>query len=232
MHRDTRPDDHAKAVNKATSLIVASACALFGACAERGAAVATDSRCGNESCRRHQGNLAGCAARGHVDVSHLTALVEVTGSLSFRQCLDLERLDGLEHLEEVGSLSLLQVPRLRRIDQTRKLTTVRGSLIISNLPSLENIEGFNSVTSVRENLVLEALPKLRRIDGLGGLRQVGHLQIMRNDALEDLTGLIALKVVRGELRISDNPKLSAAAIQWLIDRIEVKGAVRVEHNGR
>lgn len=208
-----------------TALRFVSACALFGACAERAAATTAAHP------DVHEGDLNACQARGHVDLSHLPPLVAVTGSLNLRQCLELERMDGLEQLERVGSLGLLQVPRLRRVDGAAKLKTVDESLVVSNMKSLESLEGFGALTSVGENLVLEALPALERVDGLGAVTRVGHLQVMRNPLLEDLSGLAALRVVQGELRITDNPQLPKSAIEAFLARVEVKGEVRVEQNG-
>jgi hypothetical protein len=38
-------------------------------------------------------------------------------------------------------------------------------------------------------------------------------------------------VVKGELRITDNPRLPKAAIEALLARVEAKGKIRVENNG-
>lgn len=207
------------------AVTVASACALFGACAEAPAGATAAPRPGV-----HEGDLGGCRARGDVDLVHLASLVEVTGSLTLRQCLELERTAGLEQLRQVGALGLIQLPRLRRVDAP-SLTTVREALIVSRAASLESLAGLASVTTVGENLVLEDLPHLRGLDGLGAVTEVGHLQIMRNERLEDLSGLASLRVVRGELRITDNPQLPASAIEALLARIETKGVVRIENNG-
>lgn len=81
-------------------------------------------------------------------------------------------------------------------------------------------------------LWVEGNPVMERIE-MPTLQNVeARLEIKDNPLLTDLSGLMGLRSVR-ELEIRDNPRLSAAAIQELLDSIGSAniGRLTVEGNG-
>lgn len=124
------------------------------------------------------------------DLSALSSLRRVEGSLSVEGSASVTSLDGLGALEEVaGNLYLAFCDGLERV----------------SLPALREVKG---AFIVEGNAALAALE-------LPGLEQVGgYLHLHENLALADVS-LAALVEVGGELSILDNPLLVAVDMRAL-----------------
>lgn len=155
--------------------------------------------------------------------SNLKSLMAFTSLKAVRKSFfiigfkELENLDILSNLEEVGDLVIEDNPKLLNIDGLNNIETIDGHLIfinnqllndITGLSNLKNIngdlkfsnqnqitslEGLNSLTSIQEYLIIEFNPNLNNLDSLESLANVGELvQLIGNQQLNDFCGLTTL----------------------------------------
>jgi hypothetical protein len=94
------------------------------------------------SCRSVTGDLT-IEGTDLSDLSALSELRSVTGALTIRENTALRSLDGLEHLERAGSLSL----RANGLYGTRGVERLRqvGTLVIENNRFLISLRGFRNL---------------------------------------------------------------------------------------
>jgi len=150
---------------------------------EVNAFVATFSDC---STKTLQGNLT--INRNVTDISGLSFLETITGSLHFDNCDQLASLAGLENLSTIG-----------------------GFLLINDLNLLTNLEGLNGqlLQEVGNYITIRNCRELIDISALDGLYQIGgNLIISNNIKLPSLKGLDSLALVEGSFIIENNAILS------------------------
>jgi receptor L domain-containing protein len=163
------------------------------------------------------------------DLSALSSLRAVGGSLTLRDNRFLTDLDGLSSLAQVGgAVSIDANARLRDIGGLRGLKhmeslSIRGNPVLEDLEGLSRLEsaGFVELWANPAVASLRGLERLARVDGvlqisgaglthLGGLdslASVGSLSIAGNARLTNLDGLPTLARV-GTLYLNGNDALS------------------------
>jgi len=174
------------------------------------------------------------------DLSALSALRTVSGTLEIADNSELDDLSGLEQLQQVGSLSIHDNAELDDLSGLEQLHQARA-LVISDNAELTSLRGLSGLTRV-EQLVLDH-NGLYQTAGMSSLTEVGQLVIVNNPRLNSLQGLHALMHARsveirknprlcargmlpalshvdGELTVSDNRGLSQPDVHQLLGRIE------------
>lgn len=166
------------------------------------------------------------------DLTGLSGLVAVGGTLSLEDNTALTSLHGFENLRKVYQLTLmrntaveslsalsrlkllstLQVyihPKLSNLNGLQGVTTLSWAEVVNNA-GLTSLEGLGNVASVYSYLDVRANPLLVDLHGLEGVASVGNLvQVMDNPKLTSLSGLGNLTQVGSTLRVWRNPKLES-----------------------
>jgi hypothetical protein len=140
---------------------------------------------------------------GAVDLSVLSCLCSVGGELSIFDS-DLVTLDGLDRLETVGSLSIVDNRQLSDIQALGSLTDIPGEAVVSGSPDLLNLLGLHGVTATG-GLTLDGLgiASLRGLDSL--VTVAGDLTLRDLPALTDMSGASSLDFVDGTFLVEDTP---------------------------
>ncbi|MFO0636648.1 MAG: hypothetical protein U0168_27770 [Nannocystaceae bacterium] len=158
--------------------------------------------------------LAGCEVyRGDLtllaDVSSLeplTSLRVIEGQVFLGGTNSpLAGLAGLEELESVGKLSM-NSHNLSSLEPLQSLQTVRGDFVFLSMFNLSDFRGLESLREIEGNFELTANPSLSSLDGLDGLQRVAG----NFEATSYMT------------------PLPRAAVQELVDRIEIGGDVNID----
>ena len=160
--------------------------------------------------------LSGCAVyRGSVylagvdttaDLWPLSALQEVGGRLGIDDRSELETLEGLECLEQVGDLHILGPPSLRDVSSLRN-ARLSGELLVSGTTELASLDGLQTFSAARAVGILENM-QLADLEGLSGLERVEvEVLLYRNPLLTDVEGLRNLVDFEGALAIERSGKL-------------------------
>jgi hypothetical protein len=152
-----------------------------------------------EGCEIYRGTVI---SRHTVDLTLLSSLRVIRGKLTAGGYNSgRETLDGLERLEIVGDFDFLG-------DGLRDLSAV------------------GNLREVQQSVRLDSLNHLTDLRGLENLRVVGgRMSISYNHALTSIAALSSLERVGGDLVIQGNPELPLAAIEELLERLEVGGEV-------
>lgn len=121
---------------------------------------------------------------------------------------DIVDLSPLTNIEEVtGSLVIRDNPMLTVIDGFGSLQIVRGDLAVISNDSLVELSGFQLLTLVEEVLEIFSNASLTKLNGFLELRSVGFLLIRFNASLTQINAFSSLITVRDVLYISFNPQL-------------------------
>jgi len=154
------------------------------------------------ACNLVQGDLTVSAA-DLSDLTALSALRRVTGTLRISESPALDDLGGLENLSSVGAL---EVHHDTDLDDLSGLESLRqaGRVEVTDNPELTTLNGLQGLTStgrlvLRNNALFTA-------NGLAGLREVGDLVVTHNHQLNSLNGLRSLGHARS-VEIAQNPVL-------------------------
>ena len=168
------------------------------------------------------------------DAPPFPALTRVAGSLVVDGNERLERVrDAFPSLETVrdGAFAFANMSSLRAIERSfgRLSSVAGGSLSVSGCASLETIDAsFDRVVVAEGDFVLSETPALRTVRG-GSFTRIGAVAgsvTVRNTALESLSFLLSLGVVRGDLDVGDGcPNLRS--LDGLQNLRSVAGSVRV-----
>jgi hypothetical protein len=139
------------------------------------------------------------------DLSALSELESVTGTLGLSLSGSLE---GLENLDQVGNLSLVQldVPSLRPLADLRTIGDTgrrggRGDLTIQGLQRQRDLDGLGGIESVRRIMIAEA-GSLESLDGLAVPAEVNSISVSGSPAIVDISALTPLQVVDGDLSLA------------------------------
>ncbi|MCF8369972.1 MAG: T9SS type A sorting domain-containing protein [Bacteroidales bacterium] len=147
------------------------------------------------------------------DISALSNLSSIEGSLFIEYNDSLVTLTGLEGLNTVGGDVIIgRNNSLFSLDGLDNLTTIMGGLYIGTEgifslpnPSLVNIAGLNGLSSIGGGLFITNNDSLISLTGLEGLTNItGDLVIGDNYSLISLTGLNNLSDIGGYLSIGGN----------------------------
>ena len=141
------------------------------------------------------------------DLSKLSNLVLINGSLTIINSPNLTSLKGLEGLESIGGF-LIGAPKLISLDGLSGLTSINGSVNINNCDTLTSLDGLTSITSITSTF----------------------LNIANNDNLISLEGL-KNNISLNNLYITDNPQLSMCSeICPLLASGRVEGTILISGN--
>jgi Receptor L domain len=154
------------------------------------------------ACNVVQGDLTVSAA----DLTDLTALSQlrrITGTLRISESSGLDDLSGLENLTSVGALEIHHDTDLDDLAGLEGLHQAARVEVTDN-PELTTLNGLQGLSStgrlvLRNNALFTA-------NGLAGLREVGDLVVVNNHQLNSLSGLHALNHARS-VELTHNPVL-------------------------
>lgn len=142
------------------------------------------------------------------DLSTLSCLRSVSGTLSINGNAALSTLSGLDALSTVGNLGIGKNSALGDLSGLAALKSVAGIVAISGNDALTELSG---------------------LDALGSIG--GSLYISSNNALESVSALYGLSEVGGDVSIQDNLVLPTASAEKLVSEIDsVGGTVTVNGN--
>ena len=152
------------------------------------------------------------------DLSPLTCITSIDGTLSITQTADLTSLTGLDGISSIGgNLELSLNTGLVSLQGLNHLTTVGGGVDIYLNSVLPNVDGL-ALTSVGQYLYITENPELTHLPGLSTLTAVGaDLCVGYNAKLTNLDGLESLTTVGSLL------------VQWSERLTELDGLTRIPH---
>jgi hypothetical protein len=159
-----------------------------------------------------------------VDLSSLSGLASIIGSLLIQENNLLVNLTGLEQLTSIGgALKIRENPVLEDLDSLSGLTSVGmqcdrsfilcPSIVISRNEALTSVAGLTLLTSTQGDIEISSNPKLVDLDGLSHITEIGgSLEIIDNSLLSNVHGLSSVSIVGHNevqsLAIYGNPKLT------------------------
>ncbi len=106
---------------------------------------------------------------------------------------------------------------------------ILGRLRIEDTP-VTNLDGLHGLWRVMDSTTVTGNPDLTSLGGLAGVDTANGVTIDDNATLSTL-GLTRLRNIHGNLTITNNPMLPAAAAEALLAQVTVMGQVTVENNG-
>ncbi len=194
------------------------------------------------------------------DADPLPALHTVGGDLRVEACDGLEDLRYLPSLTSLGgNLELHDNPDLVDLSGLEGLTEIPGAVYVDNHPSLDSLTGLHNVTQMNTLGVfegpddMEGLESLQQVSylyvmdyygdtctltslaGLESLREVSRdLLLLGCESLTDVSALLGVERVGNDLTIEDNPDLSTADAEALVEAIgeeNIGGDVTISGNG-
>ena len=160
------------------------------------------------SCTAIQGGVA-IVGGDITDLSSLSALVSISGTLQIVFPSSLTTLTGLNSLTYVG-----------------------GQLVVTDAALLPNLTGFDKLKLIGQDLIIQATSSLTSLTGLGALESNRNLSFSSNNVLTSLSGLSSLTAINGSLSIGNNPVLSTCAIAPICQLLTNPSAsVTIQDNG-
>ena len=146
-----------------------------------------------------------------VNLSGLSAVTSIGGSLSITYNSLLTSLNGLDAVTSIGGgLSITSNPTLTSLTGLGAVPSIGGYLYIQDNPALTNLEGLGAVTSIEGNLIIYSNTTLTSLTGLDAVTSIGStLSIGANAALTSLEGLGAITSIGGGLFIGANAVLTS-----------------------
>ncbi len=157
-----------------------------------------------------------------VNLSGLSVLTAVNGTLSISYNPLLISLSGLGMLDSIGNTFLIgNNASLEGLSELQSLKYVGYDFKIGNNPSLTSIVTSDRLQSIYAELQIIGNQSLSSLSGFDCLQSVGLLTIRSNSMLTSLAGLdnIDGSSMVG-LTISDNPNLSTCDVRSVCDFIE------------
>ena len=157
------------------------------------------------------------------DISALSSLTAVNGSLRIFFIDVLPNLDGLENIESIaGDLFIAIGPMLTNIDGLSSLTTVGGLVQIRNNFVLQDLDGLSSLTSVGGELDISLVGSLNSVQGLANLTSINGRLRVSNTALTSLSGLENIDPTGiTDLEMENNPSLTLCEVQSICDYLDI-----------
>lgn len=120
---------------------------------------------------------------------------------------DIENLDGLSGLVEVGNLRFLFTTELHDLSGLSGLASIDGSLFFTDCHALTSVDGLSSLTSVGDVVRFSFMNALQDLDGLSSLNAVGSVWLEFNTALTNIDGLSSITSVDGPVILESNTEL-------------------------
>ena len=156
-------------------------------------------------------------------LTNLNGLNNVTSIGLHLQIMDndsLINLQGLENLSSIGSALLItDNAELINLSGLEDLSSVGWKMTVSGNNNLTSLEGLNNLSTIGGEVLIELNPSLTSLEGLESLTSItgfggsppqgGSLLIADNVALSDLTPLINLSSIEGDLYLQGNDALTS-----------------------
>ncbi len=139
------------------------------------------------------------------DISGLSTLTEITGTLYIYKNPDLQSLQGLENIVSVDRLSI-QSNGVETIDAVANIST-NTDLRIAGNPSLIELPTFTAITSVR-TLDISGSGLLTNLSGIQNIVSAESVFIINNDGLTSLGDLSGIETVSNRFQIEGNSGLT------------------------
>ena len=172
------------------------------------------------------------------DLSQLSCLTEVTGTVTIASVSGLLDLNGLAALQTAGGLQITRNPDLQSLDGLEGLIAIDGGQVddigdvwITENDHLGDIEALGGLAQVTlDSIVVASNPSLVSLAGLQGVAEtLTECIVADNDSLSslDLNALVQTRT----LRIANNEALtSLAGLSSLqrLERIEIEGNASLE----
>lgn len=145
-----------------------------------------------------------------VDLSNLSNLEQINGSLTIRGNKLLTNIDSLSSLTMVSNgIWIEDNNALTNVDGLSSVNTCRNLSIEEN-PALKSLDGFNQISSIRGSLVISLCDALESINSFNNLTHVeGQCQISINRELQSINGFNKITSLSDDLWISANDKLTS-----------------------
>lgn len=166
------------------------------------------------ACTIVQGDLS-IAGTDLTDLSSLSQLRQVTGTLTVTRNAELDELSGLENLRSVGALEVSYNPELDTLSGLDGLIEADKLVIVGN--GIYNGNGLGQLRRVG-SLVIEGNRKLNSLSGVRSLKQAGAVTIENNPMLCALGMLPSLHRVDSPLRLRGNRGISRREAKLVLDR--------------
>ncbi len=139
----------------------------------------------------------------------LSSLEKIGVALEFSNNSSLVNLDGLDHLDSIGwGLIIKDNDNLVNIDALSSVSWIDGHLWVMQNNSLINMDGLSNVEGMDGDILIRLNPSLTSISGLLGISSVEELWIAGNDSLVTLEGLDHLEYIGERLLLNNNGQLS------------------------
>ena len=145
---------------------------------------------------------------------------ELNGSLRIEGA-DITNLDALSNLEALyGGALIMGNPILSDLNGLNSIEEITGLALLDN-PSLVNFEGLNQLNKISGGLQIEINSGLEDFSGLEQLDTItGQLFIYNNNNVNDISALSNLEHIGGNLIITLSPLLSFCSIDAICDYLE------------
>ena len=166
-----------------------------------------------------QNNFPGCfELEGNVHIigryitnlSGLSQIITISGSLFFNNNVALTCMTGLNNLTSVGGqFSIRSFTALSNFTGLDNLSSIGGSIKIGYNSVLTSLTGLESLVSIGGALNLFYNNALTSLTGLNNLVSTGGVNIHNNRALTNLTGLDSLTNINGFFDVQSNRALSS-----------------------
>ncbi|MFK7970993.1 MAG: T9SS type A sorting domain-containing protein [Bacteroidia bacterium] len=185
------------------------------------------------------------------DISVLSPITSLFGSLTLNQCPNLKDFSGLQNLEKLGALSIqnmgpMDMSAFASLDSILRdfgvsfqdssidfsglenLAYIGYGFQVNQSPGISSFEGLDKLNTIGGVLWVYRCDSLVDFTGLESLNTTGRLAILGNEQLKNLAGLENLEQIGGDLSISENPEL--ISITALNKLTSMGGDLQVSYN--
>lgn len=164
-----------------------------------------------------QQNYPGCTEIGGsltisgdqiTDLTGLSVLTKIKGSLNIISCNSLDSLSGLQNVDSIGeNLNINYNEKLKNLNGLDKLISFGGSFNLQMNPSLKDLHALSNLKSIGGNLMFVKNESLHDLSGLNNLDSIGGNLDFWMTRLYSFAGLNNLQSINGYIRISENYSL-------------------------
>ncbi|WP_421948353.1 T9SS type A sorting domain-containing protein [Phaeodactylibacter xiamenensis] len=129
----------------------------------------------------------------------------------FEGTTDIVNISGLSNLTSiVGSLHILRNSDITSLIGLDQLTSIEGNLYLGFNNGIASLTGLSQLSSINGRFTLIKNDNLTSLTGLGQLSSIGGgFAVVRNDTLTSLTGLEGLTTIGGSLQVIENSNLTS-----------------------
>lgn len=144
------------------------------------------------------------------DLTPLSAITSVTGTIDLGFAPALTSLDGLDNLASVGgTFYIYYMDSLSDFSAMSQLTSVGGALVFYYNSSQTNFIGFENLVTIGDYLQVEYNYVLQDFTGLSGLQSIGDRLAVTNSAMTSFDGLDSLTSIGDQIFVELMPDLAS-----------------------